>query len=269
MFQCYWDDSGTDPQPPIAIAACYISTATGWNDFVAAWDHVRANEGFDVFHMADFAASHDKSKKPFCDWDYVKRQRVYRRLAVAINDNKRVGLGIAIPKDFYDRQVRDTPDWLRWRFGKYHYTFAIRSFMGRIKAWREYYGITLPMQYVFDREDNPEARAEIELMWNGLEKREDWAKWYGIESDNGYSFENRADFKPLQAADILAWQMNSHMRNVIMKKKHDDKDCHPNFRILREDQEIDLGFFGEHQIRSLIEKEIAYRIKHGTTENRF
>jgi len=264
MYEVYWDDSGTHLESPVAIAACYISTKRGWDTFVEAFDDIRWSEGFDVFHMADFAAYHDKAKKPFCDWDHIKRKRVFRRIAEAINENKRVGMGISIPKEPFDRLVSKTPEWLRWRFGKYHYTFAVRSLMGKIKDWRLCYGITLPMQYVFDNENRPDAREEIDLMWRDIQKREDWTKHYGIEREDGHSFQSRADFKPLQAADILAWQMNNHMRNVILAGKHDADDCHPNFRLLRENQEVGLGWINEEQLRTLIEKEMALREKYGT-----
>jgi hypothetical protein len=249
MFEVYFDDSGTDIQSPLAIAACYISTKRGWDSFVNAWDEIRSSEGFDVFHMADFAASHDKSKKPFCDWDYIKRQRVYRRLAKAINDNKRIGIAFAIPRDAFDRVVPTLPDWMRQKIGDYPYTAAIRFLMGAIRDWRERYGITLPMQYVFDRTNDEKVKAEITAAWKNIPNSKDWLNWYGIEDSGGYSFQSRANFKPLQAADILAWQFNSHMRNVILGGKSDSTDIHPNFRILREDQEMTLGFYTEAQFR--------------------
>jgi len=269
MYEVYWDDSGTDPQSPIAIAACYISTKSGWDTFVEAFDEIRWSEGFETFHMVDFAAFHNKTKKPFCDWDHVKRKRVYERIAKAINDNKRTGMGIAIPKAAFDNLVPQTPEWLHWRFGKYHYTFAVRSLMGLIKAWRKYYGVTLPMQYFFDNENRPDAREEIDMMWRDVETRQQWADWYGIEYEDGHSFQSKSVFKPLQAADILAWQMNNHMRNVVMAGKDDIKDCHPNFRILRLDQDMNLGWINEDQLRTLVEKEIAHREKTGTQYDRF
>ena len=92
MYEVYWDDSGTDRDSPLAIAACYISTKRGWDAFVEAFDEIRWSEGFETFHMVEFAASHDKTKKPFCDWDRVKRKRVYERIAKAINEHKRTGM---------------------------------------------------------------------------------------------------------------------------------------------------------------------------------
>jgi hypothetical protein len=269
MYEVYFDDSGTDTQSPMAIAACYISTKRGWDQFVDEWDDVRYREGFDVFHMADFAAYHDKTKKPFCDWDYVKRQRVYRRLATIINENKRIGIAIAIPQDVFNAVVPTLPDWMRWRVGHYPYTTAVRFLMGAIRNWRTRYGITLPMQYVFDPINDPKAKSEITAMWDNIRNPQTWLEWYGIESAGGYSFQSRANFKPLQAADILAWQQNSHMRNVVLKGLDDIENVHPNFRILRADQEMDLGFLSEVQFRTAMEKEMAFRIEHGQTQEMF
>ena len=67
MFTAYFDDSGTDGNSDIAIAACYVSTKRGWDDFVEAWDRVRYEEGFDVFHMAEFVAKREMGHKPWCD----------------------------------------------------------------------------------------------------------------------------------------------------------------------------------------------------------
>src|SRR5262249_20109220 len=52
-------------------------------------------EGFDMFHMAEFVAKPEMGHKPFCDWDNTKRTRVYRRLASIINCRVRKGFAIA------------------------------------------------------------------------------------------------------------------------------------------------------------------------------
>jgi hypothetical protein len=68
----------------------------------------------------------------------------------------------------------------------------------------------------------------------------------------GYGFERKEIFKPLQAADILAWQMRSYMRKIWPLGKDDISFCHPGFRLLREDQEVDLGFFTKEQIDEFV-----------------
>src|SRR5208282_2955541 len=122
MFEAYFDDSGTDPKSDIAIAACYVSTKRAWGEFVDAWDRVKREEGFDAFHMAEFAAPSGQGHKPFCDWDNQKKDRVYGRLARIINENKRIGIASAVPKKFYDA----LPPLIHKYHGKDHYAFAVR-----------------------------------------------------------------------------------------------------------------------------------------------
>jgi len=257
MFEAYFDDSGTHPGAPVAVAACYVSTKRGWQTFVEQWDQARAEEGFDEFHMVDFAAAHDKSKKPFCDWNREKRVRVYDRLARIVNDNKRVGFGAAIPKEPFDKLIPSLPEAVRVKFGSNHYTYAMRTILLMIANWRRESLIKHPMQYFFDYTTDRKLRAEIAILWEHDEERERWGHYFGIERKNGYSFEDKGCFKPLQASDILAWQLNSHMRNVILKGKDDGRDMHRNFRIVRENQPVDLGFITEQQLRNNINHEIA------------
>jgi hypothetical protein len=238
MFEAYFDDSGTDGNSEIAIAACYVSTKRGWDDFVKAWDNARWEEGFDAFHMAHFVAKRDQGHKPFCDWDNHKKSHVYGRLAKIVNENKRIGIAAAVPKATWNR----VPERMRQHFGREHYTFAVRMCMQRILDWRERSLITLPIQYVFDWEMKRSAkRVEIEKIMDIIAENEDAARAFGLER-NGSSFQHKEVFKPLQAADILAWQMRCHM-DKIFPLGHDDVSlCHPGFRVLREDQKWTSDF---------------------------
>jgi hypothetical protein len=250
MFTAYFDDSGTDNNSEIAIAACYISTKRGWDDFVKAWDFARCEEGFDAFHMAHFVAKRDQQHEPFCHWDNAKKSHVYGRLSKIVNENKRVGIASAVPKDVWDR----TPERIRQHFGREHYTYAVRMCMMRIAEWRKKSLISLPIQYVFDWEmKTAQKRKEISLIFDILTADEHAAQVFGLEPQ-GYSFQHKEVFKPLQAADILAWQMRCHM-DKIFPLGHDDVSlCHPGFRVLRENQEVDLGFFTEDQIAKFVKQ---------------
>lgn len=253
MFTAYFDDSGTDGNSDIAVAACYISTKRGWDDFVDAWNRARWEEGFpnDSFHMAEFVAPPDQGHKPWCDWDNKKKTHVYSRLARIINENKRVGIAVAVPKEHWDT----TPGWMRGHYGKQHYTFAVRMCMTAIRKWRSRSHIVVPVRYIFDwAMHKDEKRQEITKILDLLTKPQNQAvaDMLGLEP-RGYSFEHKEQFKPLQAADILAWQMRSHMRNVWPLGHDDESLCHPGFRLLREDQEMDLGFFTKDQIDRFVE----------------
>jgi hypothetical protein len=126
----------------------------------------------------------------------------------------------------------------------------------RILHWRAQSLSILPVRYVFDFEmSSSQKRQEISFIFDHLSQpeREITARMFGVEP-NGYAFEHKEQFKPLQAADILAWQMRRHMRNIWPLSHDDESLCHSGFRLLRENQEMDLGFFTGDQITKFVQQ---------------
>ena len=126
----------------------------------------------------------------------------------------------------------------------------------RILHWRAQALNILPVCYIFDFEmSSSQKRQEISFIFDHLSKPERaiTAQMFGVEP-HGYGFEHKEELKPLQAADILAWQMRSHMRKIWPLGRDDESLCHRGFRLLREDQEMDLGFFTEEQIQNLVQQ---------------
>jgi hypothetical protein len=177
-----------------------------------------------MFHMAEFVAKPEAKHKPFCDWDNPKKDRVYEKLASIINTRARKGFGA--PKAAFDKTA---PRQFRARYADDHYTYAVHCCIGLIKQWRQAYGVTTPIHYVFDRGS---PREQIKRVWDIPQSHPPAVEDYGF-APNGYSFEDKKLFKPLHAADILAWQIRNHMRRVIMEGKDDVAFCHKAFKMPR------------------------------------
>jgi Protein of unknown function (DUF3800) len=241
-FESYCDDSGTDGNSEIAVGACYVSSKAQWDEFVRNWDDVGRDEGFDFFHMAEYVAKRDAGHEPFCHWDNAKKDRVYARLASIINTRVRKGFGIAVPKEPYDRVA---PKWFKDRFASDHYTYAVHCCISLLGKWKAKYSINSPVQYVFDQ-GSPQR--QIRAVWDVLAPYPPTATKFGLHPE-GWSFQDKKIFKPLQAADILAWQIRNHMRRVIASGKDDVKDCHPGFRMLRQNRPVQIGWITEQQMK--------------------
>lgn len=248
-FEVYFDDSGTDANTPVAVAACYVSSKRQWDEFVRNWDEVREKEGFDFFHMAHFVAKPEMDHKPFCDWDKDKKCRVYNKLASVIRTRTRKPFAIAVPKVAFDRYV--FPEF-KEQYASDHYTWAVKASLGLLERWRYEHRITSPMQYVFDRGSLGEN--QIRKVWDDGALHEGADRRYGI-IPQGVMFQDKAIFKPLQAADILAWQMQNHMRRTVLlgKSPHDAALVHPGFIRLRENIPTDLGFFSTDQMKKVFD----------------
>jgi hypothetical protein len=260
VYETYLDDSGTSSQSEIAIAACYVSSESGWRRFVKEWDSARIDEGFDYFHMAEFVAPREQGHRPWCDWDNEKKDRVFNRLATIVNDNKRIGIGCAVPKAIYDA----VPEKIRRHYGNEHYTFAVRTCLIEIWRWRERSSISHPIQYIFDYE-KPGTPKHTEISGLMGNMHPSWQAIFGLDT-GGYSFQSKKLFKPLQAADILAWQIHNYIPEIYPhnETQQDVKEkLHPGFAKLRVGQEMSLVFFDRPNCDAWVKRLTDFEAQHG------
>ena len=148
-------------------------------------------------------------KGEFRGWSKDKRKRLIERLIATIRCRVSIGVSVSVPKIAYDRAVQGK---IRDRFGKFHYTFAVRSCLTRIKLWRETHGITGPMQYVFDQMSQGKGEIIAALEYHISTGR---AQLAGLDS-GGYSFQSKIGLPPLQAADILAHETYRYATNKLI-----------------------------------------------------
>jgi Protein of unknown function (DUF3800) len=210
MLVLYCDDSGTHDQSEWAIAASLIAPDYQWEKFTEEWQAVAGKEGFKEFHMSTFVAKKPPFDTP--EWaDDEKRRRTIRQLLGIIKCRVRIAFASAVQKAAYDEVVPAQFKEDR-AMGLNHYTFAVRMCMGRIINWRSQYGHRGRLQYVFDRVSK--GRGEIDTVFNrSLAENPAGALADSGIVRGGWSFENKAEFIPIQAADILAWEALHHMRN--------------------------------------------------------
>jgi hypothetical protein len=257
-FEVYFDDSGTDSGTPVAVAACYVAKKTQWDEFVRNWDRVSAEEGFEMFHMAEFVAKPEMGHEPFCHLDNEKKNRVYAKLASIINTRVHKGFAIAVPKKPFDEYIFEEFK----QYAENHYIWAAKCVMGLLDIWRQRYSITDPMQYVF--ESGSLGQHQLESIWDNILKHPGSEKKYGLVKD-GVQFQSKKLFKPLQAADILAWQMQNHMRRTVMigRDSNDIKLIHPGFLTLRNNRPMDLGFYSPKQVQEAFAVTKEFHSKNG------
>jgi len=250
-FEIYFDDSGTHAESPIAVAACYVSSKTQWDHFNRNWSDVLKDEGFEYFHMADFMLNPKKGHKPYCDWDSDKKERVYRKLASIIRLRTRCEFAVSVPKDIYDKHASDD---MKKNYAKDHYAFAVKCCLGLIWRWRMDFNVTAPMQYIFDSVPKGLGRkGQIMQIWQEIDADPEAETKFGLSRRDGYQFQDKKIFKPLQAADILAWHMYDHMEHVVSKGLDDIKAMRKSFMPLRDGREAKLAWFTKSQLESYLE----------------
>lgn len=217
----YMDDSGTESQARIVVAALCVSPVKKWKQFEAAWIAAEQEFGFKEFHMTEFAGCRpnawcrdckngvaDATTHPWREWSNTKRHKALAEMARIVCKYTQQGFGVAFTKEEIDKHVKDpklrklAPD----QFGEEHYTFAATACSGELARWRAKTRELPPLKLVFDGEHKlelakaflPEYQVKPRLTEDGLEN------WFDL-GENGIAFESRKNSRQLLAADMLAW----------------------------------------------------------------
>ena len=215
-FTIYFDDSGTDPNQPVANATGMIIPAQRIIQMEREWDALKKKEGFSDLHTSEFVARNRKSA--FADWDDIKHQRVFRRVRQITKKYGAQIFSFSVKKDDYEQCV---PLELRHYSGKHHYSWAIRHVSMFAQIWRTAKHVVEPFEWLFDwMEKHDPVRKEIETIFEQMEyinHRQGGAKYEYTNLD----FRPRATLAGLQCADLLAWtNYTCALRQWLKKPTH-------------------------------------------------
>jgi hypothetical protein len=211
-FTVHFDDSGTHSESSIAVGASLVASVDQWRHFNRNWEEAEKQEGFGVFHMADFAAG----EKHFKGWDDTKKKRVLERLCNIITTRISVGWSTSVTKKDYDDIIVD-PFFRSW-VGEFHYSFCVRQCAGTIGIWRRQQKKPSSLEYVFDQMSRGKGEIMRTMDW-ALDKSRVESRSTGFQPLTGYAFESKAKIWPLQAADIFAWASLQQMHKMISNRQ--------------------------------------------------
>jgi hypothetical protein len=195
MMTAHFDESDTDGA---AVVAGFVAEAKQWVHFSREWKALLSEHSLQCFHMKNFA----HSKKEFEGWndDEPKRQRFIQRAVGIIKRRVRVPIGVIIDRDLYENFV-STPA-RKVAFGN-HYTTASYLCLLLTGAWAEYTSHRESVAYVFDRGNR--HRTEFEEAFNKSKDVPELVQRYRLGS---LSFEDDRKLEPLQASDLIAYEMS-------------------------------------------------------------
>ena len=218
------------------------------------WDRARTDEGFDVFHMAEFVAKPERAQALLRLGQRQKGARL--REAGKHHKHSRTNGVRSCCSQKAVRSVRIPRIQRAIRQRSLHLGRKNRC-LDRSRTGAQKSGITIPMQYVFD--EGSLGQSQINDIWAQYEQIKSAEQKYGIVP-NGVMFQDDKFFKPLQAADILAWQVQNHLRRTVLVGRDPDdlKLAHSGFKVLRQKRPMDLGFYSTDQIRRVFDKAHEY-----------
>ena len=196
MLEAYLDESGTHKNSPIMCIAGYVLEPAQCLKLDEAFAEVLREHNLEFFHMGDCA----HGAKAFKKVPKPTRIAIARRMIETIKLRVRVGVAFSIAEADYDFVV---PERHRDFLGS-AYTFCAQALFQTIAFWADAQKIVEPIAYFFEsgHANQPEANRFLNYIMNNP-AWDDLRKLYRYRS---HTFANKRDLRPLQAADILAWQ---------------------------------------------------------------
>ena len=206
MFTVYFDESGTHTESEAVSVGGYLSTVDQWERFQNSWDEILKEAGIEFFHMTD----HQNRQGPYKNWSEFKHRRVLEKLIIEIRSRTRVPIGASVPvADFaeYQKVCEASQECSA-------YTFCAVQCLSQVGEWADQYGHDEPIAYVL--ESGAGFNKQLDKLRDELGGNEVRKKRYRFGS---LTIADKRQMNPLQAADILAYELNKEMVNFIIPGK--------------------------------------------------
>lgn len=199
MLTIYLDESYSHPPAPLVYTvAGYISTDIEWRKFQKEWRRELDKAGIDFFHMTNY----ESRVKEYEDWSNEKRIEVLRRLHRTIHRRVLTGFAASVVVADYNELINPS---IRMGFGEPH-EFAVIACMKHIRLWSNTRGHHEPIAYVL--ESGSDRQKIVNRSFQHAYMDEEKRREYRIGS---WTFADKRDLNPLQAADILAYENTKEM----------------------------------------------------------
>lgn len=192
MFSAFFDASGKADERVLAVGG-YVASKEEWLSFDKEWNEILQDFGVQYFRMSEFI----NRSGQFKGWKPSRRSQIFDLLTTLIQSRVLKAVGCAIVCDEF-REVNQQY-LLAERLG-HPFPMAAMTAMGRLFVWAARIGHQEPILSVFEDGDTHKG----ELI--------DLAKQYMPDARLCPVFRPKT-LTPLQAADIVAWDL----RNIVNK----------------------------------------------------
>lgn len=209
MFSLYIDDSGSDPNQAVAIAAGVVIPALRLEAFEREWNRFLEKEGISAegFHSSECCAHDPNQDTAYSSWDDIRARRAFERVLQIMRKYVVKAFCIAAYKKDYDEIM---PPEMRLAVSKNHFVWAVSSVLGFGHDWSRRRSV--PMEYTFDLTDKDTKRDITESIDYSAQIG------YGDHFTAHHSFRSRKEVPGLQLADFFAWHCYQAACKTISKK---------------------------------------------------
>ena len=211
----YFDASGTHdnrdsrgrPSPSVSVAG-YMATPKQWKQFDKDWKQRLDKDNLPYFHMTEFVAQGGIFKKRD-EWPKERRDSLIQDLIKIISNNVLYGLGMVVFRADYDQVITIEPQ-AAIVLGSPYAFCAFRCFESGVD-WARRTKYDESIKYIFESGD--EFKHQIQDTHTFICSQDRLREFYKFSSS--LTFEDGVKVRPLQAADILAWELNKELYRRI------------------------------------------------------
>lgn len=175
---------------------------SAWQAFEAEWRKSLAIYSLEYFHRTD----HASVQGPYKHWTPGQRASRFKKLVDIINGHVRVGIGVAIPTWLYNEALTDRQK----EACRHPYCVAALGCFIQVATWLRDTGQKAEIAYVIER--GTRGKGHVQRIFDLIYEDDADRETYGLLS---IRFEDKKRFVPLQAADILAFELHKHVPRML------------------------------------------------------
>lgn len=212
VFEAYFDESGDPANESLRVftLAFVVAPANNWKRFSVTWNRILKRHKIDVMHMKEY----EHCVNQFKGWDKPKKEAFASQLAGVLKPH--IGLAHCHSMSTEVWRTKIAPEMgSNFRKTRGPYIFLLQSCLEDLA---EYGSALLPkgerIACIFDQNRlvagaKPDCLGAAVDHYNDLKESRGWGDIFA-----SITFENKKDFVPLQAADMLAYEAFKDMVNI-------------------------------------------------------
>lgn len=205
FLECYFDESGSHAGSPVLCVAGYLFDKDQCRALDLKWKAVLERYQLPYFRMS--ACAHNRHPLPVEPFGHLAPEEcieVEKEMIRLINDHALLGLSVAINEnDYFALFGRNSP-------GGAPYSFCCWQILAGIRSWTTRNEFEGKISYFFEsgHASQPEANALMKRIFDDPALRSE----YHYAS---HSFVDKKCVRPVQSADILAWQTATQVKRWL------------------------------------------------------
>ncbi len=197
ILEAYLDESGTDQGSNVVSVGALLATQDEWEAFSRVWRMALAEWGIREFKMADFV----NGAREFKGWSKLDKRKRFSRVVEMIKTHDATAFGVILPtKPYFSLAKEGSPRTL-----KDAYQVAAFVCLTKVVSYLAQQPREVEIAYLLD--GGAPGHGELDSVLHRIQLDPHERAVYRMAS---YTFASSEKFCPIQAADVLAHELNEH-----------------------------------------------------------